>query len=31
VLEKPRFYAVRFVLPPFNKPAHTLVKKFILK
>jgi coniferyl-aldehyde dehydrogenase len=31
VLEKPKFYALRFVLPPFNKATHSLIKNFMLK
>jgi coniferyl-aldehyde dehydrogenase len=31
VLEKPRLYSIRFVLPPFNKGVHTILKKYLLK
>ncbi|HET8707196.1 MAG TPA: coniferyl aldehyde dehydrogenase, partial [Pseudomonadales bacterium] len=31
VLEKPKFYAIKFILPPFNKPLHNIIKKYILK
>lgn len=31
VLEKPRFYALRFFLPPFNKPLHKIAKNYLLK
>ena len=31
VLEKPKFYAIKFILPPFNKPIHNIIKKYILK
>lgn len=31
VLEKPRFYAMRFVLPPFNKSVHKIIKNYLLK
>lgn len=31
ILEKPKFYSSRFVLPPFNKGIHTIIKKYLLK
>lgn len=31
VLEKPKFYSVRYFLPPFNKGIHKFVKNYILK
>lgn len=31
VLEKPKFYAIKFILPPFNKPIHNIIKKYVLK
>jgi coniferyl-aldehyde dehydrogenase len=31
MLEKPRFYGVRFFLPPFNKKIHKLMKNYLLK
>lgn len=31
VLEKPRFYAMRYVLPPFNKSVHKIIKNYLLK
>ena len=31
VLEKPRFYAMRYVLPPFNKSVHKIIKSYLLK
>lgn len=31
ILEKPKFYAIKFILPPFNKPLHNIMKKYILK
>lgn len=31
VLEKPRFYALRYFLPPFNKGLHKFVKSYLLK
>ncbi|MCC2638984.1 MAG: aldehyde dehydrogenase [Moraxellaceae bacterium] len=31
VLEKPRLYSIRYVLPPFNKGVHTFLKKYLLK
>lgn len=31
VLHKPKFYAVKFILPPFNKAIHNLVKNKLLK
>lgn len=30
VLERPKFYSVRFILPPYNKPMHKFVKKIFL-
>lgn len=30
VLERSKFYSVRYILPPFNKAAHGLVKKIFL-
>ncbi|PRD38472.1 UNVERIFIED_CONTAM: calB [Trichonephila clavipes] len=30
VLERPRFYSVRFILPPFNRSSHNLIKKLFL-
>lgn len=31
VLEKPRLYSIRYVLPPFNKSVHKILKGFLLK
>lgn len=31
ILEKPKFYALRFFLPPFNKPLHKIAKNYLLK
>lgn len=31
VLEKPKFYALKYFLPPFNKGLHTFAKKYLLK
>jgi coniferyl-aldehyde dehydrogenase len=31
VLEKPRLYSIRFVLPPFNKSVHKILKNYFLK
>lgn len=31
VLEKPRLYSIRFVLPPFNKSVHKILKNYLLK
>lgn len=31
VLEKPKFYAIKYILPPFNKPIHSIIKKYVLK
>lgn len=31
ILEKPRFYSAKFILPPFNKSVHTIIKKYLLK
>ena len=31
VLEKPKFYALRYVLPPFNKSVHKIIKNYLLK
>lgn len=31
ILEKPKLYSIRFVLPPFNKSVHTFLKKYLLK
>ncbi|HET8707197.1 MAG TPA: coniferyl aldehyde dehydrogenase [Pseudomonadales bacterium] len=31
ILEKPKFYAIKFILPPFNKPLHNIIKKYVLK
>jgi coniferyl-aldehyde dehydrogenase len=31
VLEKPRFYAMRYVLPPFNKSLHKIINNHLLK
>jgi coniferyl-aldehyde dehydrogenase len=31
ILEKPRFYALRYFLPPFNKGLHKFVKNYLLK
>jgi coniferyl-aldehyde dehydrogenase len=31
VLSKPRLYPTRFILPPFNKTTHSLIKNFMLK
>lgn len=30
VLERPKFYSVRYILPPFNKATHGLIKKVFL-
>ncbi len=31
ILEKPKFYALRYFLPPFNKGIHKFVKNYLLK
>jgi len=31
ILEKPKFYSIKFILPPFNKPLHNIIKKYVLK
>lgn len=31
MLEKPRLYSIRFVLPPFNKSVHKILKNYFLK
>ncbi len=31
VLEKPKLYALRFFLPPFNKSLHKILKSYLLK
>ncbi len=30
VMVKSKFYGVRYILPPFDKPAHKLIKRFML-
>lgn len=31
LLKKPKFYAVKYFLPPFNKPLHKIAKNYLLK
>ncbi|MDI1301447.1 MAG: coniferyl aldehyde dehydrogenase [bacterium] len=31
ILEKPKFYAIKYILPPFNKGIHKFIKNYLLK
>ncbi len=31
VMSNPKFFSLKFILPPFNKPIHRLISKFLLR